>query len=35
VLAQAGEVGLQLRERVSMPANNLLLVLVRTAQHTR
>lgn len=29
VLAQAARVGLHLRERVAMPANNLLLVLVR------
>lgn len=31
VLAQAGAVGLRLRERVAMPANNLLLVLERAA----
>jgi hypothetical protein len=29
VLAQAAAVGLHLRERVAMPANNLLLVLAR------
>jgi len=32
VLMQAEAAGLELRERVSMPANNLLLVLGRTAQ---
>ncbi|MEO8805320.1 MAG: DUF938 domain-containing protein [Burkholderiaceae bacterium] len=32
VVTQADAVGLHLRERVSMPANNLLLVLGRTAQ---
>jgi hypothetical protein len=31
VLAQAAAVGLHLRERVAMPANNLLLVLARDA----
>ena len=31
VLAQAAQVGLHLRERVAMPANNLLLVLARDA----
>jgi hypothetical protein len=31
VLAQAAAVGLRLRERVAMPANNLLLVLARDA----
>jgi hypothetical protein len=31
VLAQAAQVGLHLRERVAMPANNLLLVLARHA----
>ena len=31
VLAQAAQVGLHLRERVAMPANNLLLVLERDA----
>lgn len=31
VLAQAASVGLHLRERVAMPANNLLLVLARDA----
>ena len=32
VLAQAHAVGLRLRERVAMPANNLLLVLEHAAQ---
>jgi hypothetical protein len=31
VLAQAAAVGVHLRERVAMPANNLLLVLARDA----
>ena len=34
VLAQAEAVGLHLRERVQMPANNLLLVLAGAEQHT-
>lgn len=34
VLAQAAAVGLQLRERVAMPANNLLLVLARDASQS-
>jgi hypothetical protein len=33
VLAQAAAVGLHLRERVAMPANNLLLVLAREANN--
>ena len=34
VLAQAAAVGLHLRERVAMPANNLLLVLARDASQS-
>lgn len=34
VLAQAEAAGLRLRERVQMPANNLLLVLARAERHT-